>query len=230
MFRPSIKRSTSCVSKPMTPISKSISAFKRNCSPVARISSSQPALFIVSEDIGSLLLRTHMINANAGNRCEAKKPRRFGPTMAGENHTLPVDNDRIGEAELADAFRDLPDLLLRVSSRVPRIRRQLIWRAILDAQRGHEGSVFPSSDTFLMPCFSCPSCKDSLAERYQPGGKFAKNQPQRCCRGIATHSPPLRLVARICSSQPEFWASLISARMRARFCSELIWSIFHAGD
>ena len=39
----SIKRSTSCVSKPMTPISKSISASNRNWSSVARISSSHPA-------------------------------------------------------------------------------------------------------------------------------------------------------------------------------------------
>jgi hypothetical protein len=93
---------------------------------------------IVSEDIGSLLLRTHMIRANAGDRFEPKKPRRFDPPMAGEDVIVAVYNDWIGETEPADAFRDLTDLLLRVSSRVPRIWLQLIRRAIFDAQRVHE--------------------------------------------------------------------------------------------
>ena len=50
-----------------------------------------------------------------------------------QDHAIGVDQDWICKAELADTFRDLPDLLLRVSSRVPWIRLQLIWRTIPDA-------------------------------------------------------------------------------------------------
>jgi hypothetical protein len=74
-----------------------------------------------------------MIDPNARDRREAKKSRCLGSPMAGEDHAVGVDKNWIGEAELADAFRDLLDLLLRVSSRVPWIRLQLIWRTIFDA-------------------------------------------------------------------------------------------------
>src|SRR5262245_7676291 len=76
---------------------------------------------VIGEDVSALLLGTHMLDANAGHRREAEKTCRLSPPVTGKDCALGIDENRVGEAELTDAVCDLPDLLLRVGSRVARI-------------------------------------------------------------------------------------------------------------
>jgi transcriptional regulator with XRE-family HTH domain len=74
--------------------------------------------------------------------------------VSGEDRVLAIDQDGIGEAEPADAVRDLPDLLLRMGSRVLRP-----W------SEGRDGEVFdvPGHGTLRSDNLTIPYVTDSLA-------------------------------------------------------------------
>src|SRR4051812_47911028 len=69
--------------------------------------------------------------------------------VAGDNLVHIVDQDRIAEAELLDAPRDLPNLLPRMRSGIVWIRTQLAHRPVFDLHGKH-----PSPWTFAGPPFS----------------------------------------------------------------------------
>jgi len=58
--------------------------------------------------------------------------RRHQPAVTGDDHLVIAHQDRVDEAELGDAPRDLADLLLRVGPRVFRIGSQPVERPVLD--------------------------------------------------------------------------------------------------
>jgi hypothetical protein len=54
--------------------------------------------------------------------------------VARQDAVLPIQQNRVGEAELLDAAGDLPDLLVRVRARVARVRPELYDWTIGDGQ------------------------------------------------------------------------------------------------
>jgi hypothetical protein len=91
----------------------------------------QPA---VGARAGALLRLAHLGQADRRHLCHAEEPGRLQPTMARQNAALLIQQDRVGETELPDAPRDLPNLLIRVRARVARVRLELGDRTIGDAQ------------------------------------------------------------------------------------------------
>jgi hypothetical protein len=64
----------------------------------------------------------------------AEKLGRLDSPMASDDFVIPVDEDRIVEAEDADALGDLPDLLIRMRARIARIGLERGDRARLHRQ------------------------------------------------------------------------------------------------
>jgi hypothetical protein len=65
--------------------------------------------------------------------------------VAGDDASLCVHQDRVVEAKRCDAGRDLSNLLVRVRSRIPRVRDELFEWPVLDALRhGMRKHILPS--------------------------------------------------------------------------------------
>ena len=67
---------------------------------------------VVGQDVGALIGLAQMRQPAGGHRVDAEELGGFHAAMAGDDLLVIVDQDRIAEAELLDALRDLPDLLL----------------------------------------------------------------------------------------------------------------------
>ena len=79
---------------------------------------------VVSENIGALLRRGHILNADRGYAIDLEEPRRLQPAMARDNAAISVNQDRIRPAKESDRIRDLAELLLRMCARVAGVRLQ----------------------------------------------------------------------------------------------------------
>ena len=119
---------------------------------------------VIGQRIGPLLLRRHVLKADAGNTVQSDKLGSSQSAMSREDHVLAIDEDRIGESEMADAVGDLPDLFLRMGSRIARVGRQPIRAQEVNVKIDHEIQNF-----FQMP----------MARR--PRGERCLQQPTMGC-------------------------------------------------
>ena len=119
---PPIRPASSSPPKPVNARSKPNASRSPNSS--ASASRSQPAFkasFVVGDHISAFLSLIHSGQLDSRYTCHLELPRRQQSTVPGDDPVLAVDQDRIGEPELANGSRDLSDLLLAVSPCVPRI-------------------------------------------------------------------------------------------------------------
>jgi hypothetical protein len=91
--------------------------------------------FVVGDHIGALLRLAEMAESNDRRMRHSFQPRRLKATMAGKNHIRLVDEQRIEKAELPDARRYLPDLLVGMCSRITPVGAKLSNRDPFDAGR-----------------------------------------------------------------------------------------------
>ena len=97
---------------------------------------------IVSEDIGALLRRGHMVETNGRHPIHAEQPGSRDSTMASDHSVSPVDQDGVGETEEPNAVGNLSDLKLAMGARVPRIGAKRLDGSVLDPEREHCQPLF----------------------------------------------------------------------------------------
>ena len=73
---------------------------------------------VVGQDIGALLVVAEMLDAESRNLSHAEIPPAAHPSVAGDDHAVLVDQNRIDEAERLQAVGDQLDLALRVGASV----------------------------------------------------------------------------------------------------------------
>lgn len=81
---------------------------------------------IVRENIGALVRLVKMREADAGDSLEAEHACSRKTSMACDDLTFIVDQDRVVEAEPLDAFRDQLDLLRRMGAGIARVGLQRV--------------------------------------------------------------------------------------------------------
>ena len=96
---------------------------------------------VVGQHIGPLLGRRHVVDPQARHGRHPKFSRGLDPAVAGEDAIVSIDQDRIGEAEAADAVGDLSDLLARMDAGVARPGTQLIEGQGFEKAGGHGREV-----------------------------------------------------------------------------------------
>jgi hypothetical protein len=95
---------------------------------------------VVGQDVGPALGLSEMGQLDDRDRLQAKHFGSLEPAMPGNDGALAIHQDRVGEAELADAVGDLADLLRAVGARVARIGPEAAWRDVGDGKGpGHRG-------------------------------------------------------------------------------------------
>jgi hypothetical protein len=87
---------------------------------------------IVSDDVGPPLSGRQVIKDDHRDSIEAKLTRGQQPAMAGNDAALPIDQDRIGPAELDNRGRDLRNLVVVVCTGVARIGDQPVEGPVHD--------------------------------------------------------------------------------------------------
>ena len=94
---------------------------------------------VLGQDEGALLPLGQVGQFDHRQIRHVELARREDATVPGDDAALAVDQDRVVEAELPDAGRDLGDLFLAVRARIAGIGDQRLDRAIVDLQGGHRG-------------------------------------------------------------------------------------------
>ena len=89
---------------------------------------------VVRDDEGPDLLLGEMVEADRRNRLHSELFGRAQASVAGDDGSGRVDEERVREAERLDRVRDLADLLRRVGARVPPPGREGIDRALVDVE------------------------------------------------------------------------------------------------
>jgi hypothetical protein len=89
---------------------------------------------VVGDDVGALLLRGEVLDANGRDLGVAEDLRGRDAAVAGDDLTVPVDQDGVGEAELFDRGGDLVDLPLGVGAGVAGVGLERSESAGLDLQ------------------------------------------------------------------------------------------------
>ena len=87
---------------------------------------------VVGEDVSPLIGLAEMRQPYGRHLPHAEQLGGGHPAVARNDLSLVVNENRVAEAELQDAVRDLPDLLPRVCPRVPQIRPERFDRKGLD--------------------------------------------------------------------------------------------------
>ena len=81
---------------------------------------------VVGQNVGSDLIVGQIVQAYGRNLLDRQEFRGLDATMAGDNHPRAIDQNGIGEAELAHAVCDLTNLALGMGSRVSRVGDQIL--------------------------------------------------------------------------------------------------------
>ena len=87
---------------------------------------------VVRDEVGAPLRLVQIANANRGHLGQPEPLRRLQPGVPGHHLAALVDQDRIGEAERADAVGDPPDLPFTMGPRIARVGLEGQYRLIGD--------------------------------------------------------------------------------------------------
>ena len=126
---------SSCSVKPSA--DRSAPSADRSFSSSCSISRSQPAFRAMRLSASTSCRRCASVRpAQHDHRHlgQAELPRRGEPAVAGDDVAVLADQDRVGEAERADAAGDLGDLRVAVGAGIARVRHQPLERPVLDAE------------------------------------------------------------------------------------------------
>jgi hypothetical protein len=97
---------------------------------------------VVGNHIGPLLGLRHRRERDRRNRPPAEQPCCLDAAMAGNDPTLIIDKNRIHPAELLQALRNLPDLLLRMRAGVVFPGRERCQRPLDDRKAAVAGGQY----------------------------------------------------------------------------------------
>jgi len=103
---------------------------------------------VIGQDVGALIRLAQMREPVGRHRGDAEELGGFHTAVTGDDLLVIIDQDRIAEAELRNAVRDLADLLLRMRPGIVRVRPQLANSYIVDF---HVYPLFLRRKCFLAP-------------------------------------------------------------------------------
>src|ERR1019366_8569620 len=81
---------------------------------------------VIRQNVGPDLILRQIFQADGRHSAHSQQLCGGDATVAGDNHSRAIYKNRIGEAESADALRDLTNLVFGMGPRVPRVRDKIL--------------------------------------------------------------------------------------------------------
>ena len=76
--------------------------------------------FVVGDDVGTYLVLRHVFEADRRDQLKTKLPCGRNAPVTGNNAVMTINEDRVPETKMPDAFSNLPDLFRRMCPRIIR--------------------------------------------------------------------------------------------------------------